>query len=134
MDFDSGDSSFNQLIYELSKDSDTSSSEDFMSAEEDDDADSDDLQLSMEIFIEAVFDMVHKAANYLLSPSEAFCILFRQLSSCFSRKQEGSDGEASVLIATLGDVDPSPNEKQIPFLQSSNTDARTCQDVITELG
>ncbi|KAL9683774.1 hypothetical protein QQ045_021199 [Rhodiola kirilowii] len=48
---------------------------------------------------------------------------------------ERSVGEsvASVPIATLGNNDSSPTERRTNF-QSMNTDARTCKDVITELG
>ncbi|KAF9618266.1 hypothetical protein IFM89_000901 [Coptis chinensis] len=64
-----------------------------------------DLQLAIEIFIEAIFDVVHKAAHFMLSPSEAFRALFRLFSS------------------------HDRQNKDIP-----NDNARTCQDVITELG
>ncbi|KAK7358301.1 hypothetical protein VNO77_00228 [Canavalia gladiata] len=94
-----------------------------------------DLHLAMEIFIEAVFDIVHKAVHFLFSPSEAFGTLFRVFSS-HERGVDGSDvvEGASVSTATLGENDPTPTERNTGFRQPLNTDARTCQDVITELG
>lgn len=95
-----------------------------------------DLQLAIEIYIEAVFDIVHKGAHYLLSPAEACRVLFGWVSSCRRDNKNISvtDSNTSVPTATLGDVDPTPRERQTTFNQYLNTDARTCQDVITELG
>lgn len=58
---------------------------------------------------------------------------------CFSHNSQSrgnhvSDSEASVPTSTLGENDPSPTERTTSFNQALNTDARTCQDVITELG
>ncbi|KAM5571106.1 hypothetical protein ABKV19_011627 [Rosa sericea] len=94
-----------------------------------------DLHLAIEIFIEAVFDVVHKAAHFVLSPFDALRTLFGWFSSNNNRVQDthGSASEASVPTATLGDDDPVPTERNTSF-QALNTDARTCQDVITELG
>lgn len=94
-----------------------------------------DLHLAIEIFIEAIFDVVHKAVHFILSPSEAFRKISRLVSSNGegSRETHGSV-EASVSTATLGENDPAPTERNTTFHQSLNTDARTCQDVITELG
>ncbi|XP_020221822.1 lipase 3 isoform X2 [Cajanus cajan] len=94
-----------------------------------------DLHMAMEIFIEAVFDVVHNAVHLLLSPSEALGKLFR----LFSSHERGivSDqvvGDATVSSSTLGENDPTPRERNTSFRQPLNTDARTCQDVITELG
>ncbi|KAJ4974592.1 hypothetical protein NE237_007766 [Protea cynaroides] len=94
-----------------------------------------DLQLGMEIFIEAIFDVVHKAAHCVLSPSESF----RKLSSWFSLRRSIKEvpvscSETSVPTATLGENDPTPTARETHFRQAMNTDARTCQDVITELG
>ncbi|KAJ7973899.1 Lipase [Quillaja saponaria] len=95
-----------------------------------------DLHLAIEIFIEAVFDVVHKAAHFLLSPSEAL----RMLYSLFSSHGGGTIDDdncnmgASVSTATLGEDDSSVTERNTTFQKSLNTDARTCQDVITELG
>ncbi|CAN8292618.1 unnamed protein product [Cochlearia groenlandica] len=94
-----------------------------------------DLQLGSEIFIEAVFDFFHKAAHLFLSPSETFGIVLSWFSSS-SHSVNGdyddiSDDE-TVQTATLGDNDPSLTERTTKSLY--NTDTRTCQDVITELG
>jgi hypothetical protein len=95
-----------------------------------------DLHLGMEIFIEAVFDFVHKAVYLLLSPSEAFGKLFR----LFSSHERGIEDDnivvenATIYTATLGENDRTPTERNTDFQQSFSTDARTCQDVITELG
>ncbi|CAM8924112.1 unnamed protein product [Rhodiola kirilowii] len=94
-----------------------------------------DLQVATEIIIEAIFDVFHKAAHVILSPSEAFKFLFRPYFHQQPAYDERSVGEsvASVPIATLGNNDSSPTERRTNF-QSMNTDARTCKDVITELG
>ncbi|XP_040999286.1 uncharacterized protein LOC121245072 isoform X2 [Juglans microcarpa x Juglans regia] len=193
---ENGVSSFNQLIHELSVDSDTSSV-DYSSAEEDSDLNIypaspssqssrasgattftkglkvpaisenhqssnlrsikkvltlrdhivhratdrrrgviEDLHLAIEIYIEAIFDIVHKAAHVIISPLEAFRKLSRWISSHNggTRENDGSVLEASFTTATLGENDPAPTERNNTFHQSLNTDARTCQDVITELG
>lgn len=94
-----------------------------------------DLHVATEIIIETVFDVFHKAAHVILSPSEVFGILFRSQSHERSTYVECSVGESvdSVPTATLGSNDSSPTERRTNF-QSMNTDARTCKDVITELG
>ncbi|XP_004503422.1 uncharacterized protein [Cicer arietinum] len=95
-----------------------------------------DLHLVMEIFIEAVFDIVHKAVHLLLSPSEAFGKLFSLFSSHERCVEEDDNGvqNATVFTATLGENDPTPTDRNTNFRQSFSTDSRTCQDVITELG
>ncbi|XP_054786693.1 uncharacterized protein LOC129292965 isoform X1 [Prosopis cineraria] len=94
-----------------------------------------DLHLFIEICIEAIFDVVHKAAHLLLSPSEAFGTLKQLFSSHESSFKEDHDVvDVSVSAAVLGKNDPKPSERNTSFNQSLNTDARTCQDVITELG
>ncbi|XP_040999288.1 uncharacterized protein LOC121245072 isoform X3 [Juglans microcarpa x Juglans regia] len=95
-----------------------------------------DLHLAIEIYIEAIFDIVHKAAHVIISPLEAFRKLSRWISSHNggTRENDGSVLEASFTTATLGENDPAPTERNNTFHQSLNTDARTCQDVITELG
>ncbi|CAK8579563.1 unnamed protein product [Lathyrus sativus] len=94
-----------------------------------------DIHLALEIFIEAVFDIVHKGVYLLLSPSKAFGKLSRLFSS-HERGVEDDDNvvNASVSTAMLGENDPTPTERNTDFRQSFSTDARTCQDVITELG
>jgi len=90
----------------------------------------------MEIFIEAVFDFVHKAVHLLLSPSEAF----GKLSRLFSSQERGVEDDdnfvesSTIYTATLGENVPTPTERNTDFRQSFSTDSRTCQDVITELG
>ncbi|CAA2988734.1 triacylglycerol lipase 2 [Olea europaea subsp. europaea] len=88
-----------------------------------------DLHLAIEIFIESIFDSVHKVAHCVLSPTDTFRRLLRWLS-------HNSDGltditadcvGTTVSTAVLSDNDPTP-------YNSLNTDARTCRDVITELG
>uniref|UniRef100_A0A7N0U139 Partial AB-hydrolase lipase domain-containing protein n=1 Tax=Kalanchoe fedtschenkoi TaxID=63787 RepID=A0A7N0U139_KALFE len=73
-----------------------------------------DLHVATEIIIEAVFDVFHKAVHVVLSPSEAIKILLRS----HSYQRPACDN---------------PTERRTNF-QSMNTDARTCLDVITELG
>ena len=98
-----------------------------------------DLHLGTEIVIEAIFDAVHKVAHFLLSPSEAFRILSRWV--CLRRRACGSDDviqghetvPTTVPTATLGEDELTLTERK-PTFHPLNTDARTCQDVITELG
>ncbi|NP_001297387.1 uncharacterized protein LOC100193803 [Zea mays] len=89
-----------------------------------------DLHLAIEIFIESVFDIVHKAAHYILSPSEVWQNLF-----CWI---QGSGHDTSsvvdVLTANVGSDNPVPTERKTVYRHSLNTDSRTCEDVITELG
>ncbi|KAL0906794.1 hypothetical protein M5K25_025316 [Dendrobium thyrsiflorum] len=85
-----------------------------------------DLHLAIEVLIEAIFDIFHKAAHFLLSPSEIYRILFESSSS--------QEFDAPVPMSILADADPTPTERRTSFRRSLNTDARTCQDVITELG
>ena len=91
--------------------------------------------MAMEIFIEAVFDVVHRAVH-LLSPSEAFGTLSRLFSSHERRILVDNDvvEEASTSSDTLGENEPTPTDRNTSYRSSLNTDARTCQDVITELG
>ncbi|CAE5957852.1 unnamed protein product [Arabidopsis arenosa] len=95
-----------------------------------------DLQLGIEIFIETIFDFFHKAAHLLLSPSETFGIVLSWFSSS-SHSSKGTYGDVSddeiVQTAILGDNDSSPTERRTTT-SLYNTDTRTCQDVITELG
>ncbi|XP_052175564.1 uncharacterized protein LOC127790253 isoform X2 [Diospyros lotus] len=95
-----------------------------------------DLHLAIEISIEAIFDIVHKAAHGVLSPSKLFRALFGWFSSHGSGNEHtaASDLDGTVLTATLGDDNPSLTERKTTFHQALNTDARTCQDVITQFG
>ncbi|CAI8594831.1 unnamed protein product [Vicia faba] len=94
-----------------------------------------DLHLGIEICIEAVFDVVRKGAHLLLSPTKAFGALFRLFTSHESGNEEirNSAEDASTSTSTLGDEDPALPKRKINY-QSLNTEARTCQDVITDLG
>ncbi|CAN7064670.1 unnamed protein product [Brassica oleracea var. botrytis] len=96
-----------------------------------------DLHLAIEICIEAIFDFFHKATHFLLSPSEAIAIMLSWFSPSSHRRKEKhghvSDDE-TVQTATLGDGDPSLTERPARLYNTMNTDTRTCQDVITELG
>ncbi|CAL4956387.1 unnamed protein product [Urochloa decumbens] len=89
-----------------------------------------DLHLAIEIFIESVFDIVHKGAHYVLSPSEVWQKLF-----CWIH---GSGRDSSPVVdvptANVGSDNPIPTERKAVYRHSLNTDSRTCEDVITELG
>ncbi|KAL8130261.1 hypothetical protein V2J09_019416 [Rumex salicifolius] len=94
-----------------------------------------DLHLAIEISIEAIFDCIHKAAHFLLSPTHAVGNLFGYL---FGRRRVATDYDndnsaEALSTARLGENDPTPIERKFT-LNPLNTDARTCQDVITELG
>lgn len=97
-----------------------------------------DLHLATEIGIEAVFGAVNKATHFLLSPFEAFRILcgwafpYRSVPNSTNSINAG-DSVETVSTSTLGQNEPTPAERKMTF-HPLNTDARTCQDVITELG
>nr|CAD1834928.1 unnamed protein product [Ananas comosus var. bracteatus] len=96
-----------------------------------------DLQLAIEIFIESVFETVHNAAHLVLSPSEVWQKLYSLVSlhgSSGKVSYDSDSDEAVVPTATVGSVDPTPAERRTTFHHSLNTDSRTCEDVITELG
>ncbi|CAO2818380.1 unnamed protein product [Amaranthus hypochondriacus] len=92
-----------------------------------------DLHLGTEICIEAVFDAVHKAAHFILSPSEAFRILSGWIFPQRSSSVHVHELDENVSTSILGEDDLAPTERKTSF-HPLNTDARTCQDVITELG
>ncbi|XP_010695732.2 uncharacterized protein LOC104908335 isoform X1 [Beta vulgaris subsp. vulgaris] len=92
-----------------------------------------DLHLAIEICIEAAFDAVHKAAHFLLSPSEAFRIMSGWVFPQQSSTAHAHESVENVPTAVLGEHEPAPTERKTSF-HPLNTDARTCQDVITELG
>ncbi|KAL0355231.1 UNVERIFIED_CONTAM: hypothetical protein Sradi_3970000 [Sesamum radiatum] len=91
-----------------------------------------DLHLAIEIFIESAFDFLHKAAHCLLAPGDTLRRVSRWFSS--QRKLSCRCPVTSVSTSVLSDNDPAPTEKKATFHGTLNTDARTCQDVITELG
>ncbi|KAK6148665.1 hypothetical protein DH2020_019577 [Rehmannia glutinosa] len=94
-----------------------------------------DLHLAIEIFIESAFDVVYKAAHCLLAPIDTIGRAFRWFSQRNGHKDVPSEGfVTSVSTSVLSDDDPTPAERKTTFQSSLNTDARTCQDVITELG
>ncbi|XP_066306353.1 uncharacterized protein [Miscanthus floridulus] len=89
-----------------------------------------DLHLAIEIFIESVFDIIHKAAHYILSPSEVWQNLF-----CWIHGSGHDTGSVvDVSTANVGSDNPVPTERKTVYRHSLNTDSRTCEDVITELG
>jgi len=89
-----------------------------------------DLHLAIEIFIESVFDIVHKGAHYVLSPTEVWQKLFCWIHG------SGRDNSPVVDVPTanVGSDNPIPTERKTVYRHSLNTDSRTCEDVITELG
>ncbi|XP_033131341.1 lipase 3 isoform X2 [Brassica rapa] len=96
-----------------------------------------DLHLAIEICIEAIFDFFHMATHLILSPSEAFGIMFSWFSPSSHSSKEKHDhvsDDETLQTATLGDADPSLTERPTRLYNTMNTDTRTCQDVITELG
>ncbi|KAI3777477.1 hypothetical protein L1987_47277 [Smallanthus sonchifolius] len=86
-----------------------------------------DIHLGMEIFIETIFDGIHKIAVCVLSPMDSFRALMRWSSVA-------DDSTFYVTTATLAEHNPTPTVRKTRLNNSLNTDARTCQDVITELG
>ncbi|KAK9669011.1 hypothetical protein RND81_13G102700 [Saponaria officinalis] len=92
-----------------------------------------DLHLGIEIFIEAIFDAVHKVVHFLLSPSEALRIMSGWASPHQCSPDIDQEYVETVPTALLGENESAPVERKATF-HPLNTDARTCQDVITELG
>ncbi|KAJ0834134.1 putative triacylglycerol lipase [Helianthus annuus] len=86
-----------------------------------------DMHFGMEIFIESIFEGIHKIAACVLSPVDSFRVLMRW-------SYVADDSTAYVTTATLAENSPTPIERKIRLNNSLNTDSRTCQDVITELG
>ncbi|XP_066398745.1 uncharacterized protein [Miscanthus floridulus] len=89
-----------------------------------------DLHLAIEIFIESVFDIVHKAAHYILSPSE----VWQNLLYWIHGSGHDTSSVVDVPTANVGSDNPVPTERKTVYRHSLNTDSRTCEDVITELG
>ncbi|XP_071731520.1 uncharacterized protein [Rutidosis leptorrhynchoides] len=89
-----------------------------------------DLHLGMEICIETIFDGIHKVTSCFLSPLESLKAFLRWSSPVACTDYS----TAYVATATLAEDDPTPTERTTRLNNSLNTDARTCQDVITELG
>ncbi|CAL9047968.1 uncharacterized protein LOC135624231 [Musa acuminata AAA Group] len=95
-----------------------------------------DLHLAIEIFIESAFETAHNVAHFLLSPSQLHRRLFGWFYSNGGTRKDNYGVDMNMVIPTntLGDDEPTPTERQHTLHYSLNTDARTCQDVITELG
>ncbi|CAN0916069.1 Gastric triacylglycerol lipase [Linum grandiflorum] len=95
-----------------------------------------DLHLGIEISIEAVFDFFHKATRFFLSPTKVLKAVYQWVFyDNYTREDIHSDVlNTNVPATTLGDDDPAPKERKATTQGALNTDARTCQDVITELG
>ncbi|CAN0916062.1 Lipase member K [Linum grandiflorum] len=93
-----------------------------------------DLHLSIEIFIESIFEIFHKAASFLFSPIEVLNALRKWISRRGRNINENGDSNTIVTASTLGETDPSIKERETTLRGALNTDARTCRDVITELG
>lgn len=97
-----------------------------------------DLHLATEIFIESSFDSIHKAAHYILSPLKSINLLWRWLfpfQGSSTGDADGSSLDVTVPASILAEHDSTPSECRTSFQHTIlNTDARTCQDVITELG
>lgn len=85
-----------------------------------------DLHLGIEIFIETIFDGIHKMTACVISPWESLRVFLKWSSP--------DDPSAYVATATLAKDDPTPTERKTRLNNSLNTDGRTCEDVITELG
>ncbi|KAE8724983.1 STOMATAL CYTOKINESIS-DEFECTIVE 1 family protein [Hibiscus syriacus] len=79
---------------------------------------------------------VIEAAYCVFSPSATFKIFGKWFSSPTAGDKDIDDDalNASVPTSTLGANDPSPRERNLILHHALNTDARTCRDVIAELG
>ena len=84
----------------------------------------------MELFIERVFDLVRKLLLYSLSPFQTLKLLARKL---YVQRNDDED-TMNVPTATLGDSGPVPKFRKEKKQAAMYTDARSCEDVITELG
>ncbi|CAN1788077.1 Lipase lipl-1 [Linum perenne] len=93
-----------------------------------------DLHLSIEIFIENIFEFFHKFARFLFSPAEVLKALQKWVSSSEEINPIAVSNNTTVTASTLGESDPSIKERETTTQGALNTDARTCRDVITELG
>ncbi|KAJ7542402.1 hypothetical protein O6H91_10G104600 [Diphasiastrum complanatum] len=87
-----------------------------------------DLQFLVELSIEKVFDAMHKVLHHIISPLETLKLLVKR----FLFKEPAQVLETTTTI--LGNSDPSPTWRQPRSDQPLNTDARTCEDMITDLG
>jgi hypothetical protein len=90
------------------------------------------LQISIELFIERVFEVVRKGVHHLLSPFQTLkevtlWVRFRDLA-------QDNIGAEVVETNILGGDEPVPQVKVQGRQQTLNTDSRTCGDIITSLG
>ena len=69
----------------------------------------------------------------MLSPSEAVKILSEEVFPQWTKNVHVKELVENVSTSVLGEDEPAHTERKISF-HPLNTDARTCQDVITELG
>ncbi|CAM0881285.1 unnamed protein product [Alopecurus aequalis] len=90
-----------------------------------------DVHLAIEIFIESVFDVIHRGAHYVLSPSELWQMLFSWIRG---NRVGHHNSVVDVTTANIGSDNPVPTERKTVYRHALNTDSRTCEDVITELG
>jgi hypothetical protein len=91
-----------------------------------------DLQISIELFIEQVFEVVRNGVHHLLSPFQTLkevtlWVRFRDLA-------QDNMGAEMVDTTILGRDEPVPQVKVQGHQQTLNTDSRTCGDIITSLG
>eukprot|EP00249_Psilotum_nudum_P016178 c25698_g1_i1 orf=197-2302(+) len=89
-----------------------------------------DLQLTVELFIERVFDVVQNGVFHILSPLETLQLVRKKLF--FHTKME--NGIVSVQTAALCKSDTEPSYQQPILSLLTNADAHTCKDIITGLG
>ncbi|KAA8525815.1 hypothetical protein F0562_007670 [Nyssa sinensis] len=82
-----------------------------------------DLYLAIGIFEEAIFDVVHKAAHYLLSPFDTSKTLLRwcYFHSSGTKDIPVSSSDASASTAILGDNKSNAYRKELQFPLVQNT-------------
>lgn len=92
--------------------------------------------MGIEIVIETIFDVIHHVTHCLLSPLESLRKLLRwsYSSNGTTNINDDDNPDAIVPTTTLAKSDPTPTQKKASVTGALNTDARTCRDVITELG
>ncbi|KAH7280236.1 hypothetical protein KP509_37G057400 [Ceratopteris richardii] len=88
-----------------------------------------DMQLVVELSIERVFDVLRKVLLYCLSPLQTVKVFTSRMSTHQSKERE-----MTIQTATLGESNPAPTVKKQKQFPVMNTDARSCEDVITDLG
>eukprot|EP00252_Welwitschia_mirabilis_P022073 TRINITY_DN5855_c0_g1_i2.p1 TRINITY_DN5855_c0_g1~~TRINITY_DN5855_c0_g1_i2.p1 ORF type:complete len:331 (+),score=54.45 TRINITY_DN5855_c0_g1_i2:149-1141(+) len=95
-----------------------------------------DLQLLIEVAIEIVFDFVSTILHFVLSPFATCRSQFKRLIN--RQRSHGDETEVANNTDTQNsssdDAHSGSCPRQTRFQQSLNTDSRTCEDVIKELG